>query len=145
MGGGRSRTAGREGGRALGVCKGGGWREKAPGRTEFLSQDFSCCSPGQNKEPDGGPRAPRVSPWNGTLNLDLCVAAPRRREVGEVPIPGPAAIWPRPSAVRGPGTGGKVERSLAGDRGDGTAGSQRDRPDSLPCAVLPPARAPQRS
>lgn len=25
---------------------------------EFLSQDFSCCSPRQSKEPDRGPRAP---------------------------------------------------------------------------------------
>ena len=65
--------------------------------------------------------------------------------MGEVPIPGPSAIWPRPSVVRGPRTGGKVERSLAGDKGGGTADRQRDRPDSQPCAVLPPARAPQRS
>lgn len=69
VGGGPSRTAGREGGRALGVCKGGRCKERAPRRTEFLSQDFSCCSPRQSKEPDRGPRAPRVSPWNGTLKF----------------------------------------------------------------------------
>lgn len=107
-----------------------------------LSQDLSCCSPGRSEEPDRGLQPPEF--LLGVLGSASRVAAPRRIEESLSPN-SRSGSHPAPSLrskdTRSPGMGGKVERSLAGDKGGGTVGRQRDGPDSSPCALPPPARA----
>lgn len=65
----------------------------------------------------------------------------RRPNPGSGRHPAPSL---RSEDVRCPGTGSKVERSLAGSRGGGTAGGRQDQRDSPPLALSPFLHAPRR-
>ena len=95
--------AGRQAGREeelWGCARVEGARKGLRGGRSFYPKTSAVAAQGRARSQIGVPGPLEFLPGMVLLNSDLYVAAPRRREVGEVPISGPAVIWPRPSAVR---------------------------------------------
>lgn len=84
---------------------------------------------------------PPTFPWTCTLGSDSGVAAPRPREVSDVPTPGPAAIPPRSSALRTRESPERTAKSSEVWRAAGKAGppaaSWTGQPDSSPYGLPP--------
>ena len=84
---------------------------------------------------------PPTFPWTCTLGSDSGVAAPRPREVSDVPTPGPAASPPRSSAMRTRESPERTTKSSEVWRAAGKAGppaaSKTGQPDSPPDGLPP--------
>lgn len=92
-----------------------------------------------------GSQGPRMSPQNCALGSNSDMTVPRRREVRDVPIPGPATTRPGSSAVRMRGAPDSAAKSSEVWR---TAGEAERRAASWtvrtlhPRSPAPPQRAP---